>query len=91
MKKNKLNKVNIFKGKTNKEIASIMIQGCFKNFTEDTFSYYYFCNYVAEAVTLYHKGKQLTKQQADEINAHISNMIQELIITNHKEYFNEVE
>lgn len=87
----KTSQVKIFKDKTSKEIASIIIQGCFKNFAEDTFSYYYFCNYVAEAVTLYHKGKQLTKQQADEINAHISNMIQELIITNHKEYFNEVE
>jgi len=82
----KTNQVNIFKYKTSKEIAAIIIQGCFKNFTEETFSYYYFCNYVAEAVTLYYKGKQLTKQQADEINIHISNMIQELIITNHKDF-----
>lgn len=86
MKETKPNLVNIFKNKTCKEIATI-IQGCFKNFTEDTFSYYYFCNYVAEAVTLYYKGKQLSKQQADEINIHISNMIQELIITNHKDLY----
>lgn len=86
----KTNQVNIFKDKTSKEVATIIIQGCFKNFTENTFSYYYFCNYVAEAVTLYNKGKQLTKQQADEINIHISNMIQELIIKNHKKYFDEV-
>lgn len=86
MKKNKSNPVKLFKGKTNKEIAAIMIQGCFKNFTENTFSYYYFCNMIAETVTLYYKGKQLTKQQADEINIHISNMIQELIITNHKDF-----
>lgn len=82
----KTSQVKIFKDKTSKEIAVIIIQGCFKNFTEDTFSYYYFCNYVAEAVTLYHKGKQLTKQQADEINIHISNMIQELIIKDHKDF-----
>ncbi|GAA0234559.1 hypothetical protein [Metaclostridioides mangenotii] len=82
----KTNQVNIFKDKTSKEIAAIIIQGCFKNFTEDTFSYYYFCNNVAEAVTLYYKGNQLTKEQADEINVHISNMIQELIIKNHKDY-----
>ncbi len=83
----KANQVNIFKDKTSNEIAAIIIQGCFKNFTEDTFSYYYFCNYVAEAaVTLYYKGKQLTKEQADEINVHISNTIQELIIKNHKDF-----
>ena len=86
MKKNKPNLVKIFKNKTNKEIASTIIQGCFKNFTEDTFSYYYFCNYVAETVTMFYKGKQLTKEQSDEINVHISNMIQELIITNHKDF-----
>jgi hypothetical protein len=84
MIKSKLNLVNIFKNKTSREISAIIIQGCFKNFTTETFSYYYFCNYVAEAVTLYYKGKQLTKQQADEINIHISNMIEELIIKNHK-------
>ena len=82
----KANQVNIFKDKTSNEIAAIIIQGCFKNLTEDTFSYYYFCNYVAEAVTLYYKGNQLTKEQADEINVHISNMIQELIIKTHKDY-----
>jgi hypothetical protein len=82
----KTNQVNIFKDKTSKEIAAIIIQGCFRNFTEDSFSYYYFCNYVAEAVSLYYKGNQLTKEQADEINVHISNMIQELIIKTHKDY-----
>jgi hypothetical protein len=82
----KANQVNTFKDKTSNEIAAIIIQGCFKNLTEDTFSYYYFCNYVAEAVTLYYKGNQLTKEQADEINVHISNMIQELIIKTHKDY-----
>ena len=82
----KTSQVKIFKDKTSKEISVIIIQGCFKNFTEDTFSYYYFCNYVAEAVTLYYKGKQLTKQQADEINIHISNMIQDLILKNHKDF-----
>jgi hypothetical protein len=86
MIKIKPNPVNIFKSKTSKEIASIIIQGCFKNFTEGMFSYYYFCNYVAEAVTLYYKGNQLTNEQADEINVHISNMIQELIIKNRKDF-----
>ena len=78
--------LNIFKDKTSKEMAAIIIQGCFRNFTEDSFSFYYFCNMEAETVTLYYKGKQLTKQQADEINIHISNMIQELIITNYKDF-----
>jgi len=82
----KTNQVNIFKYKTSKEIAAIIIQGCFKNFSENTFSYYYFCNMIAETVTLYYKGKQLTKQQADEINIHISNMIQDLILKNHKDF-----
>lgn len=84
MKINKITAWNMFKDKTNEEIASIFIQGCFKNYDINNFSYYYFCNAVAETVTMYQKAKVFDKKQAKEIHACVSNLIQELIIKNHK-------
>lgn len=85
MKINKINACNMFKDKTNEEIASIFIQGCFKNYDINNFSWYFFCNVVAETVTLYQKAKILNEKQAKEIHNCVSDAIHKLIIETHIE------
>lgn len=80
---NKIDAWNTFKDKTNEEIASIFIQGCFKNYDINNFSWYFFCNVVAETVNMYQKAKIFNEKQAKEIHNCVSKIIHKLIIGTH--------